>query len=82
MDKFFILRIEHKSVWEVVAVDKNDPVVKEGWINALCLDPGEEHKAFVGSKLGIPAMTIFGSPDKWDVSKRPFHLTPEQSKTS
>jgi len=79
-ETFYILRVEHKSVWEVVKVDTNDPVVTDGWITAICLDEGEEHKAFVGCKMQIPAATVFGQPDKYDVSKHPFHLTHSNNK--
>jgi hypothetical protein len=79
-NKFYILRIEHNSVWEVINVDTNHNVVKEGWITAICLDEGEEHKTFKGQQLQIPAMTVFGNPAKYDVSKNPFHLTPQNDK--
>lgn len=72
--KFYILKLEHNSVWEVINVDNNDPVVKEGWITAICIHEGGEDKAFVGCKLQIPAMTIFENPDKYDVSKEPFNI--------
>jgi hypothetical protein len=75
MSKFYILKVEHNSVWEVVGIDMNDKVVEDGWLTALCLDPGEEDKAFIGCKLQLPAMTNFDNPSKYDVSKTPFHLT-------
>jgi hypothetical protein len=79
MDKFYIKKLEHNSIWEVVSIDRNDPVVKEGWISAKCIHEGNEDKAFIGCKLGIPAMTVFDNPDKYDVSKTPFHLITQPS---
>jgi hypothetical protein len=74
--KFYIKDLEHGSVWKVSDIDLNDPIVKDGWLTAFCIDEGDEPKAFVGCKLQIAVMTIFERPDKYDVSKSAFHLKP------
>jgi hypothetical protein len=74
-NKFFFMDIPDKSIWEVKDVDTSDPG-KLGWVTALCIEPGDDSKAFVGQKMGIDAGTVFNNTARYDVSMEPFHLTP------
>jgi len=73
-NKFYFMDIPDKSIWEVKDVDTSNPEMV-GWVTAFCIEPGDDNKAFVGQKMGIDAGTVFGNPDRYDVSIEPFHIT-------
>lgn len=66
--------LENKSVWSVYEIVPMKET-RNKWLNGKCIEPGDDDKAFIGQKIGVPAETVFNRPEKYDVSKEPFIKT-------
>lgn len=64
---FFFKEIYSGAIWEVTRIDIREQN-RLGWLNAVCLDPGKDHKLYKGSVGGFDAEHIFLS-HKHEVSK-------------